>query len=60
MISAVIVLLTVILASGYTLLYLVRPSWRARIEQPKHYFHQQLQQYDNVSRNPSSDHEVKP
>ena len=46
MISTVIVLLTLAMAIGYSLAYVLRPAWRARIEAPKHCFQDQLQRYD--------------
>ena len=50
MISTLIVLLTVVMAAGFLLVYLLNPAWRKRIEQPKHCFQDQLQQYDSQTR----------
>ncbi|MEZ5492802.1 MAG: hypothetical protein R3F50_21180 [Gammaproteobacteria bacterium] len=48
MISSVIVLLTLLMAAVFVLVYVLRPGWRARIEQPKYGFQQQLQHYDRL------------
>ncbi|MBT8146497.1 MAG: hypothetical protein KJN90_06550 [Gammaproteobacteria bacterium] len=50
MISTLVVALTALMASGFLLAYLLNPAWRQRIEQPKHYFQEQLQRYDRQSR----------
>ena len=47
MISALVLLLTAMMAGSFLLVYLLNPGWRARIEQPKHCFQDQLKQYDN-------------
>ncbi|MCB1671034.1 MAG: hypothetical protein R3F41_08380 [Gammaproteobacteria bacterium] len=60
MISTVIVLLSVAMATGFSLAYLLRPDWRQQVEEPKHCFQQQLQRYDSGSRNSASDHEGTP
>lgn len=46
MISAIIVYGTLSAVVIYSLLYLLRPSWRESVEQPKHVFQQQLEAYD--------------
>lgn len=46
MISNLIVFSTLFLGVLFTVLYIIRPEFRARIEQPKHAFLQQLSMYD--------------
>lgn len=46
MISNLIVFSTLFLAVLFTVLYVIRPQFRARIEQPKYAFLQQLSMYD--------------
>jgi len=46
MISNLIVFSTLFLGVLFTILYVVRPEFRARIEQPKYAFLQQLSMYD--------------
>ena len=58
MISTLVVTITMLMAGCFTLVYLLRPAWRNRIEQPKHYFHEQLQRYDNQTRNSRSHDEA--
>jgi hypothetical protein len=36
------------MAAVFVLVYVLRPGWRARIEQPKYGFQQQLQHYDRL------------
>ncbi|GJM11824.1 MAG: hypothetical protein DHS20C12_02270 [Pseudohongiella sp.] len=48
MISNLIVFSTLFLAALFTLLYLVRPDFRARIEMPKTTFLRQLSMYDDA------------
>lgn len=50
MISNLVVLLTVLMAGSFLLVYLLNPAWRARVEQPKHCFQDQLRRYDSQSR----------
>jgi len=47
MVSTLVVAATLIMAAGFSLVYWLRPQWRARIEQPKHQFQEQVRQYDN-------------
>ena len=51
MISAIIVYGSLSGAAIYSLLYLLRPSWRESVEQPKHVFQQQLETYDQQQDN---------
>ena len=46
MISAIIVYGSLSGLVIFSLLYLLRPSWRESVEQPKHVFQQQLETYD--------------
>ena len=46
MISNLIVFSTLFLGVLFTVLYIVRPEFRARVEQPKYAFLQQLSMYD--------------
>jgi len=46
MISNLIVFSTLFLGVLFTVLYIIRPEFRARIEQPKYAFLQQLSMYD--------------
>ena len=46
MISNLIVFSTLFLGVLFTVLYIIRPEFRARIEQPKHAFLHQLSVYD--------------
>jgi hypothetical protein len=46
MISNLIVFSTLFLGVLFTVLYVIRPEFRARIEQPKYAFLQQLSMYD--------------
>ena len=51
MISAIIVYGTLSGVVIYSLLYLLRPSWRESVEQPKRVFQQQLEAYDQQQDN---------
>ena len=51
MISDVIVGLTVVFALGWLLAYLLVPSLRRKIEQPKYAFQEQLTHFDASNRN---------
>lgn len=46
MISNLIVFSTLILGALFTLLYMLSPQFRARVEQPKYTFLEQLSMYD--------------
>jgi len=46
MISNLIVFSTLFLGALFTVLYIIRPGFRARVEQPKYAFLQQLSMYD--------------
>lgn len=46
MISKLIVFSTLFLAVLFTALYIIRPKFRTRVEQPKYAFLQQLSMYD--------------
>ena len=46
MIAGIIVLLSVALALAYVVAWLLRPSFRRRIEAPKHAFQAQLRAYN--------------
>ncbi len=58
--STLIILLTLLMTSGFVFAYLFHPGWRARIEQPKHCFQEQLQRYDSRSRNSACHDEETP
>lgn len=60
MISTLILLCSLLLAVGFVLVYVLRPGWRARIEQPKYQFQEQLQQFERRSGNSVSNHEGSP
>ncbi|MBL6746991.1 MAG: hypothetical protein ISP88_13890 [Pseudomonadales bacterium] len=51
MISAIIVYGTLSGVVIFSLLYLLRPSWRESVEQPKRVFQQQLEAYDQQQDN---------
>lgn len=51
MISAIIVYGSLSGLVIFSLLYLLRPSWRESVEQPKHVFQQQLETYDQQQDN---------
>jgi hypothetical protein len=51
MISAIIVYGTLSGVVIFSLLYLLRPSWRESVEQPKRIFQQQLEAYDQQQDN---------
>ena len=46
MITTLIVGASVVLAVAFTLAWLLKPRLRAQIEAPKHFFQDQLRQYD--------------
>jgi hypothetical protein len=46
MISATIIIASVVLALVYACVWLINPRFRQEIEQPKHWFQDQLEQYD--------------
>jgi beta-lactamase regulating signal transducer with metallopeptidase domain len=46
MISNFIVISSIILALAFTIVWIVRPNLRRRIEEPKYFFLQQVQQYN--------------
>jgi hypothetical protein len=46
MISATIVIASVILALAYACVWCLSPRFRRQIEQPKHWFQDQLEKYD--------------
>jgi hypothetical protein len=53
MISNAIVMLSILLASGYFIAWLIRRDVRERIERPKQQFQDQVQQYDQQCHNES-------
>ena len=46
MISATIIVLSVVFALAYAMVWCVNPRFRRQIEQPKHWFQDQLEKYD--------------
>jgi hypothetical protein len=60
MISNFIVISSIILALIFTLAWLARPSLRKRIEAPKHFFQEQLQQYNRELRDTRNSNTVPP
>jgi len=48
-ISTLIVVLSLALAAGYVLAWLLMPGFRKRIEQPKYEFQNQLNRFDGPS-----------
>lgn len=46
MISATIVIASVVLALAYACAWFLNPRFRQQVEQPKHWFQDQLQKYD--------------
>jgi hypothetical protein len=46
MIAAIIVIVSIVFAAAFTLAYLVKPNLRKQIEQPKYFFHDQVQAYN--------------
>jgi len=46
MITAIIVIVSIIFAIAFSLAYLVKPNLRKQIEQPKYFFHEQVQAYN--------------
>jgi predicted HicB family RNase H-like nuclease len=50
MISATIIIASVVLALAYVVVWLVNPKFRQQIEQPKYWFQDQLEKYDHECR----------
>lgn len=50
MITAMIIVFSVILAAAYFVAWLTKPDLRKQIEYPKHCFQDQLRQYDQQCR----------
>ena len=48
MITAIIVIATVVLAAVFTIAWLANPGLRRQIEHPKHCFQDQVRQYDRT------------
>jgi len=46
MVTTIIVVASLALAAAFTLGWLLKPSLRAQIEAPKHFFQEQVRQYD--------------
>lgn len=46
MISATIIIASVVLALAYACVWCMNPRFRQQIEQPKHWFQDQLEKYD--------------
>ena len=46
MITAIIVIVSVVLAVAFVIAWLVKPALRRRVEDPKHLFADQVRQYD--------------
>jgi hypothetical protein len=46
MISATIIIASVVLALAYACVWCLNPRFRQQIEQPKHWFQDQIEQYD--------------
>ena len=56
MISTIVITLTLLMAAGFTLVYLLNPAWRERVERPKQEFQQQIRRYDSQTQ--SIDEEI--
>jgi hypothetical protein len=54
MISATIIIASVVLALAYACVWCINPRFRQQIEQPKHWFQDQLEKYDRQSQQASS------
>ena len=50
MISGIVIVASLVLAAGFCLAWLIRPGLRRDIEQPKHWFQDQLRRYDQSLR----------
>jgi len=48
MITAIIVIATVVLAAAFTIAWLANPGLRRQIEHPKYCFQDQVKQYDRI------------
>ena len=53
-VSQLILAATLLLGLGFTAVYLFRPAWRQRIEQPKYLLQQQLQQLQQLQHSAKS------
>ena len=50
MLIDIILILSVVLAAGFAVAWIVSPAFRRRIERPKHLFADQVRQYDEQYR----------
>jgi len=50
MIFDAVVILSIVMSAAFTLAWLLRPDFRAWVEQPKHVFDAQLRQFDEERR----------
>lgn len=51
MISAIVIVSSLVLAAAFAWIFALRPSLREEIEQPKHWFQDQVRRYDRRCRN---------
>jgi len=50
-ISAIVIVASLVLATAFALMYALRPGLREEIERPKHWFQNQLDRYDRHCQN---------
>jgi hypothetical protein len=50
LITAIVILASLVLAAAFVAAWLLRPSLRAQVEQPKHWFQDQVREYDRLCR----------
>ena len=59
MMTTVILIGSALLAGGFVLMWLFSPTFRRRIERPKHLFADQVRQYDSEYSDPNGVTEAK-
>jgi len=58
MISAIVIVSSIVLATAFSLAWLLRPDLREEIERPKHSFQDQLRRYDRRHRESRNEREA--
>jgi hypothetical protein len=58
MISAIVIISSVVLAVAFMLAWLLRPSLREEIERPKHWFQDQVHRYDQRCQDGQAAHDA--
>jgi len=59
MLTAIILIGSILLATGFAVLWMVSPTFRQRIERPKHLFADQVRQYDEQNRDTADNQGAK-